>query len=91
MQAESETWPLATRDADTRSPELADRSASGATRPPRKQGAKRSMEFRLACCITFDVRGWPQASPLDGWVSPRRWLPLAHFMLLQNLRNVSLK
>jgi hypothetical protein len=52
MQAEIESWPLAMRDAGTRSPELAERSVSGATRPPRKRGTKRSIGFRLACCIT---------------------------------------
>ena len=38
--------------ADTRAPELAEPSAAGATRPPRKQGTKPVMEFNLACCIT---------------------------------------
>ena len=56
MQAQAETWPLAMRDTDTRSSEPADRSVADATRPPRKQGTKRSMEFRLACCITPRVR-----------------------------------
>ena len=52
MQAVTATWALATRDTDSRSRELADRSVADATRPRRKQGAKLSMKFRLACCIT---------------------------------------
>ena len=52
MQAEAGTWALATRDTDTRSPECANRMASGAMRPPRKHGTKPVMEFNLACCIT---------------------------------------
>ncbi|RYG86419.1 MAG: hypothetical protein EON59_10035 [Alphaproteobacteria bacterium] len=57
MQAEFETWALASGDTDSRSPELADRSVSGATRPPRKRGTKPLMEFNLACCITLKTSG----------------------------------
>jgi hypothetical protein len=48
------TWALARRDTDPRTPEHADRPVADAARPPRKQGTKRSMEFRLACCITSE-------------------------------------
>jgi len=52
MQAEFETWALARRDTETHSPDFAESSVAGATRPPRKPGTKPAMEFNLACCIT---------------------------------------